>query len=96
MFRKKHTKPLTKGELSKLHGQDVRVHFLSDDIKGNEHIGDRIWKVRLDKNAVVITNNMGNYRAFDNYCEHYKESTVSAGVLVYRLPEIKFHKLPEY
>ena len=34
MFRKKYTKPLTKGELSKLHGQDVRVHFLSDDIKG--------------------------------------------------------------
>ena len=96
MLRKKYTKPLTKSELSKLDGQDVRVHFLSDDIKGNEHIGDRIWKVRLDKNTVVITNNMGNYRAFDNYREHYKESTVSAGILVYRLPQIKFHKLTGY
>lgn len=83
MFRKKYTKPLTKGELSKLHGQDVRVHFLSD-----EYSGDRIWKVRLDKNAVVITNNMGDYRAFDDYNNHYKESTVGAGVLVYRLPQI--------
>ena len=88
MFRRKYTKPLTKGELSKLHGQDVRVHFLSDNIKGNERVGDRIWKVRLDKNAVVITNNMGNYRAFDNYKKHYKESTIGAGVLVYRLPQI--------
>ena len=83
MFRKKYTKPLTKGELSKLHGQDVRVHFLSD-----EYSGDMIWKVRLDKNAVVITNNMGDYRSFDNYNQHYKESTVGAGVLVYRLPQI--------
>lgn len=82
MFRKKYTKPLTKGELSKLHGQDVRVHFLNDSIT------DRIWKVRLDKNAVVITNNKGDYRAFDNYQKHYKESTVGAGVLVYRLPQI--------
>ena len=61
MFRKKYTKPLTKGELSKLHRQDVRVHFLKDNIR------DEIWKVRLDKNAVVILNNRGNYRAFDNY-----------------------------
>ena len=83
MFRKKYIQPLTKGELSKLHGQDVRVHFLSD-----EYSEDRIWKVRLDKNAVVITNNMGDYRAFDNYNNHYKESTVGAGVLVYRLPQI--------
>lgn len=82
MFRKKYTKPLTKGELSKLHGQDVRVHFL------NDNIADRIWKVRLDKNAVVITNNKDDYRAFDNYKNHYKESTVGAGVLVYRLPQI--------
>lgn len=83
MFRKKYTKPLTKGELSKLHGQEVRVHFLSD-----EYSGDEIWKVRLDKNAVVILNNRGNYRSFDNYNQHYKESTVGAGVLVYRLPQI--------
>ena len=82
MFRKKYTKPLTKGELSKLHGQDVRVHFLNDNII------DRIWKVRLDKNAVVITNNKGDYRTFDNYKNHYKESTIGAGVLVYRLPQI--------
>lgn len=76
MFRRKYVKPLTKGELSKLHGQDVRVHFLSDNIKGNKRVGDRIWKVRLDNNAVVITNNMGDYRAFDNYNKHYKESTI--------------------
>lgn len=82
MFRKKYIKPLTKGELSKLHGQDVRVHFLKDNIR------DEIWKVRLDKNAVVILNNRGNYRAFDNYNKYYKESTVGAGVLVYRLPQI--------
>ena len=82
MFRKKYTKPLTKGELSKLHGQDVRVHFLADNIR------DEIWKVRLDKNAVVILNNRGNYRSFDNYNQHYKESTVEVGVLVYRLPQI--------
>lgn len=88
MFLRKYTKPLTKGELSKLNGQDVRVHFLNDNVKGNKYIGDRIWKVRLDKNAVVITNNMGDYRAFDNYNKHYKESTVGAGVLVYRLPQI--------
>lgn len=88
MFKNKYTKPLTKGQLSKLHGQDVRVHFLSDNIKGNEYAGDRIWKVRLDKNAVIITNNMGDYRAFDNYKKHYKESTVGSGVLVYRLPQI--------
>lgn len=82
MFSRKYIKPLSKGELSKLYGQDVRVHFL------NNNTSDRIWKVKLDKNAVVITNNMGDYRAFDNYNKHYKESTVGAGVLVYRLPQI--------
>lgn len=83
MFRNKYIKPLTKGQLSKLHGQNIRVHFLS-----NEYTSDRIWKVRLDKNTVVITDNKGDYRAFDNYKKHYNESTVGSGVLAYMLPQI--------
>ena len=70
MFRNKYRKPLTKGQLSKLNGQDVRVHFLSNE------------------NTVVITDNKGDYRAFDNYKKHYNESTVGSGVLIYRLPQI--------
>lgn len=90
MFLRKYTKPLTKGELSKLNGQDVRVHFLRDNIKKNECMRDKIWKVRLDNNTVVITNGCGDYRAFDNYSKHYKESTINSGILVYRLPQIKY------
>ena len=88
IFKNKYIKPLTIGELSKLNGQEVRVHFLKDKIKGYENTGDKIWKVRLDTNAVVITNNKGDYRCFDNYKKHMRKSTIGADVLVYRLPQI--------
>lgn len=47
MFSRKYTKPLSKGELSRLHGQDVRVHFLNDNVKGNiyrwQNLESKTW-----------------------------------------------------
>ena len=88
MFTGKYTKPLTLKQLSKLHGEDVRVHFLNDDTEEGDYIGDEIWRVKVDDDDIIITSPIGEFRTFDDYKNHYKDYTLSSGVLVYRLPQI--------